>query len=129
MWRDIFTIRGRWERLNRLRYFGYTLLGSLIFVLASVVLFAFVNTLMAGSENDSLRSILNFVIYFFVLLVPGIYFPITIGTKRLHDLGYSGWWIIVIFVPLLNIVLGIYLLFWKGEKGKNKYGPDPLEQK
>ena len=47
--------------------------------------------------------------------------------RRLHDLNRPAWWCVGVFVPLVNLVLGIYLLFFKGTDGPNDYGPDPLE--
>ena len=46
--------------------------------------------------------------------------------RRLHDLNRSGWFLIAAIIPLLNFVLGIYLLFFKGTEGYNQYGEDPL---
>jgi len=38
-----------------------------------------------------------------------------ISIKRLHDIGMSGWWVLVPFIQ-------IYLLFKKGEESENKFG-------
>ncbi len=47
-------------------------------------------------------------------------------TKRLHDIGLSGW------VWMLGILVGdslcVALALIPGTKGPNKYGPDPLEK-
>ena len=49
--------------------------------------------------------------------------------KRAHDRGKSGWWILITLIPIAGfiwwlIVLGIF----EGQKGPNKYGPDPRGQ-
>ena len=47
--------------------------------------------------------------------------------RRLHDVGRSGWWYLIIF----TIIGMIPLLIWyctKGTKGNNRFGKDPLEQ-
>ena len=49
--------------------------------------------------------------------------------KRAHDRGKSGWWILITLIPIAGfiwwlIVLGIF----DGQKGPNKYGPDPRGQ-
>ena len=46
--------------------------------------------------------------------------------RRLHDLNRPGWWCLGMLIPLLNIVLAVYVLFFKGTDGPNDYGPDPL---
>ena len=44
------------------------------------------------------------------------------STRRLHDVGRSGWWQLVPFYSLV-------LLFSKGDEGPNDYGPDPRQKK
>lgn len=59
-----------------------------------------------------------------VLLTPVItFFPVI---KRLHDMNKSGGFALLMFFPLLNLVLGLILLFKKGTTGVNRYGDDPL---
>jgi uncharacterized membrane protein YhaH (DUF805 family) len=52
-------------------------------------------------------------------LIPGI----AIGVRRLHDVGRSGWWVLIAFT-----VIGILLLlFWyvqPGQRQSNAFGPD-----
>lgn len=51
----------------------------------------------------------------------------TLIIRRLHDLNYSGWWALLVFVPCVNFILGIYLTFFSGTVGENRFGADPLE--
>jgi uncharacterized membrane protein YhaH (DUF805 family) len=51
---------------------------------------------------------------------------IMIDIKRSHDLGRSGWFTLLLFVPLLNIWPLIELGFIKGNDGVNRYGPPAL---
>ncbi len=50
----------------------------------------------------------------------------SLGIRRLHDLDKSGWFALIYFIPVLNIILELYLLFFKGTEGMNRYGSDPL---
>jgi uncharacterized membrane protein YhaH (DUF805 family) len=44
-------------------------------------------------------------------------------TKRLHDLGISGWWAIsVLLIPMLPIII---LGAFRGSTHENKHGPPP----
>jgi uncharacterized membrane protein YhaH (DUF805 family) len=54
------------------------------------------------------------------LLIPTISF----ATRRLHDIGKSGWWQLLMLIPLAGFVL-IYFLAQKSE-GDNEYGPTPI---
>ncbi len=46
--------------------------------------------------------------------------------RRLHDLNRSGWWALIMLIPLVNLLFAVYVIFFKGTEGPNKYGPDPL---
>jgi uncharacterized membrane protein YhaH (DUF805 family) len=49
-----------------------------------------------------------------------------IYTKRWHDRGKSGWWSLIIFIPIIGpIWMFIECGFLAGEEGTNSYGPNP----
>jgi uncharacterized membrane protein YhaH (DUF805 family) len=66
-------------------------------------------------------SLILLSIYLVVALWPSI----AIYIKRSHDRGRSGWFILLLFVPILNIWALIEFLFLPGTLGANGYGPDP----
>ena len=48
------------------------------------------------------------------------------GVKRLHDSDRSGWFLLLNFVPILNIYLFYWLLLiCPGSYGPNRFGPAP----
>lgn len=56
-----------------------------------------------------------------LLIIPGL----AVAVRRLHDIGRSGWWYLLMLVPILNIVL-LFIWFAKeGEAGTNKWGANP----
>ena len=51
---------------------------------------------------------------------------IAVSTKRLHDRGKQGWWLLLLLVPLVGgvwYIIEVGLL--KGDDGPNDYGPEP----
>jgi uncharacterized membrane protein YhaH (DUF805 family) len=52
---------------------------------------------------------------------------ITVATRRLHDIGKSGWWQLLAFIPVLGVLVLIYWFALKGQGGANSYGPNPQE--
>lgn len=58
----------------------------------------------------------------------GIYPGIALGVKRAHDRGRSGWFYLILFVPLLCIWPVVEFVFLKGDSSENQYGPNPLEE-
>lgn len=57
-------------------------------------------------------------IYSLGVLIPSI----AVGVRRMHDVGKSGWFLII---PIVNIALALT----DGEKGVNQYGPNPKATK
>ncbi len=49
-----------------------------------------------------------------------------LGVKRAHDRGRSGWFVLVLFIPVVQIWPFIELWFLRGTTGDNQYGSDPL---
>jgi uncharacterized membrane protein YhaH (DUF805 family) len=55
-------------------------------------------------------------------------FGLSLSVRRMHDLNKSGWLYLLTLVPLVNIFIPFYLLFFPGSTGENKYGPQPLQK-
>ena len=56
-----------------------------------------------------------------------LYPSIAIYAKRWHDRGKSGWWTLILFVPIIGALwMLIECGFLRGTEGDNQYGPDPL---
>ena len=49
---------------------------------------------------------------------------IAVGVRRLHDVGKSGWWYLLAFVPIANLYI-IYLAIVDSQAGDNEYGSNP----
>ena len=63
-------------------------------------------------------------IVFLGLIIPNL----SVTVRRLHDLGYSGWFIVLVFVPCLGSIIGIVILVFmvvEGQSQINNYGPVP----
>lgn len=52
---------------------------------------------------------------------------LAIYIKRWHDRDKSGWWTLILFIPIIGFIWGLIELgMLEGTKGPNQYGPDPL---
>lgn len=49
--------------------------------------------------------------------------------RRLHDLNRNGLWSLLVFVPVASFFLFLYLCCFRGTRGRNSYGEDPLGRK
>jgi len=128
------------NRLNRKRYIkrSFAMIGiaTVLIIIAGII----ASVLNVNAEKVGM-------IVAVVLLIPSY----SLMIRRLHDLNRPAWWcipsviqvVLHLFVTkppfiltliggvlgLLNLGIGIYLLFFKGTDGFNQYGPDPLEGK
>lgn len=111
-----FTSKGR---LNRKSYIYRSIFLSLVLGIIQLILE------LATAAIEALE--LLFAVMILVLCIFGFVASIMMLARRLHDLDKSGWWMLLLFVPLVNILFYIYILFFKGTEGPNQYGDDPLQ--
>lgn len=57
-------------------------------------------------------------------LVPSI----AVSVRRLHDTNRSGWWMLVMFVPLIGQLVMLIFMVLDGTPGDNRFGPNPKQQ-
>jgi len=55
-------------------------------------------------------------------LIPSI----AIATRRLHDIDKSGWWQLIVFIPILGVIVLLVFLATKGDLGDNRFGSATL---
>lgn len=53
---------------------------------------------------------------------------LSVTVRRLHDIDKSGWWHLVVLIPLAGPIIMLVFAATKGTHGDNFYGPDPLNQ-
>lgn len=100
-------------RIGRLQYFGFAVVWGLLVAVVSTVVTAGEAT-AAPSAGGSLSLTVLLLVYLVAI--------VSYGVRRLHDLDKSGWWYLLSFVPLANVVLGLVLLFGPGTPGPNRFG-------
>ena len=97
MFKNIFSFSGRIRRTE------YWLTGPLVWLIMIPI---------------TIISSFTGVLLFFIWFIP-IWIFLAAGVKRSHDLGNSGW---LILIPIYN---PLFLAFASSEPFKNKYGPNP----
>ena len=108
----VFTGRSR-----RSEYWYFALFYFLILFALSIV------DVFAGTMSVEAEIGLFSGIFGLAMVVPSI----AVGVRRLHDIGKSGWWILIGFIPLVGWII---LLVWAcrdSQPGANAYGPNPKE--
>lgn len=47
--------------------------------------------------------------------------------RRLHDLGKSGWFLLIALIPIVGGIILLVMEAQEGNRGANQYGPDPKQ--
>ena len=119
----LFSVQGR---ANRAKFW----LVALAIVVIEVILFAVLlgGAAMSGDPEQiaaAMGPVASVVILAFVVIATWI--SVAVAVKRYHDRNKSGWWVLIVFVPVIG---GLWYLiecgFLRGTAGPNAYGPDPL---
>ncbi|MBQ3943110.1 MAG: DUF805 domain-containing protein [Elusimicrobia bacterium] len=45
--------------------------------------------------------------------------------RRLHDIDFNGWWILIGFIPFIGSIVLIIFACLPGTEGENRFGPAP----
>ncbi|MPZ30005.1 MAG: DUF805 domain-containing protein [Rhodospirillales bacterium] len=119
----LFSFQGR---ANRAKFW----LVALGIVVVEVILFAAIlgGAAMSGDPEEiasAIGPVAGVVIFVFVVIATWI--SIAVAVKRYHDRDKSGWWVLIVLVPIIG---GLWYLiecgFLRGTPGPNSYGPDLL---
>ncbi|MBU3663969.1 MAG: DUF805 domain-containing protein [Bacteroidetes bacterium] len=103
-------------RSRRAEYWYFVLIHFIILVFANILdLALFGNSAEVGAGYITLT-------YAFLTLLP----QLALGFRRLHDIGKSGWWLLIAFTGIGAILL-IWWLATDSEQGTNKFGANPKQ--
>ena len=104
-------------RARRKEYWMFTLFTLLFALLVGIV----IGILSAVGETAVIIAGILAVVWYFAHLVPGL----AVTVRRLHDTGKSGWFYLFALIPYIGSLIIFIFTVIEGDKGDNKYGPDP----
>lgn len=117
-------------RARRKEYWGFSVFPLLISLVLGVLFamsFAGRNS-YEGPSGFGIVLIVLLVIFILAVIIPGI----AVQVRRMHDIGQSGWLVLVLFVisaiPYIGLIGSIgYIVLGciDSQPGENKYGPPP----
>jgi uncharacterized membrane protein YhaH (DUF805 family) len=119
----LFSFRGR---VNRARFW---LVALGIVVVEAIAFAAMGGAAMLSSESTEPLAAIGPLsgIVMAVVVLAATWISLAVAVKRYHDRDKSGWWVLVLLVPVIGHLW--YLIecgFLPGTPGANAYGPDSL---
>lgn len=63
-------------------------------------------------------------IFALAMLVPSL----SVGVRRLHDTGRTGWWLLIALIPLIGGIVLLVFTVQDSDPGSNQYGENPKGQ-
>ena len=105
-------------RAQRAEYWYFVLFSSLIILGFAVI------DIALGTYNETRDIGLFSGLVSLALFIPGL----AVTVRRFHDIGCSGWWLLIGLIPLLGQVILLIFTLLDSEAGENVYGPNPKRQ-
>ncbi|MCH7514874.1 MAG: DUF805 domain-containing protein [Bacteroidetes bacterium] len=104
-------------RARRKEYWMFVLF-NMIFSVIAMILDNVLGIAMEGIGYGPLYGI-----YLLAIILPSL----AVAVRRLHDIGKSGWMILISLIPLIGGIWLLVLLVTDSNPGDNQYGPNPKE--
>ena len=104
-------------RARRKEYWIYNIINSIIGGLL------FFLDYMLGTTIDGLDLGVLYLVYALFVFIPGL----AVAVRRLHDVGKSGWMLLIALIPLIGAIWLLVLYLTDSNPGENKYGLNPKE--
>jgi uncharacterized membrane protein YhaH (DUF805 family) len=101
-------------RSRRKEYWMFCLF-SVIFTIAAMVL----DSILGSTVGMGYGVIYG--LYSLGVLIPSI----AVSVRRLHDVGKSGWFLLIALIPIIGAIWLIILVCSDSEAGETQYGPNP----
>ncbi len=118
----LFTSQGR---IRRAEYWGWSLGADVGLALFALIMGYVSYSVVARFMQGWLVYVLFFPLIGFVVLT-WTWKSVCLTAKRWHDIGKSGWWALLLWVPVVGWIWTVSQCGWRdGDRDENEYGPNP----
>lgn len=107
-WKNYVNFEGR---ARRKAFWMFVLFNFIATIITSTI-----DSIVFGQNAYVLTSLYNLAIF-----LPSI----AIGIRRLHDIGKTGWWLLISFIPCIGTIVLLVFACTDSQPGENLYGPNP----
>ena len=110
-------------RARRTEYWMFVLFNAL-FCIAAIIL----DNLLGLNFSRTVYGVEVGMYYGWIYTIDGLVVLLpnfAVGVRRLHDIGKSGWLLLVSLIPIVGGIILLVFMCTNGQKDENQYGPDP----
>ncbi|MCH7827260.1 MAG: DUF805 domain-containing protein [Bacteroidetes bacterium] len=90
------------------------------------IIFSVITTILdyvLGTDSSIVNAGLFSIIYGLAIFIPSI----SVAVRRLHDIGKSGWMLLIAIIPIIGAIWLLVLFVSDSATDENQYGPNPKE--
>ncbi len=102
-------------RARRKEYWFFVLFNIIISIILAVI-----DGVTGTLDPESGMGLLGLV-YTLAILIPAL----AVSVRRLHDTGRSGWWLLLLLIPLIGTIVILIFMVQDSKPEENQYGPSP----
>lgn len=112
-------------RARRKEYWMFFLFNLIFAVLAMIIDNVLGTTFKMGYGEIPMTLPYGYVyvLYLLAVFIPGL----AVSVRRLHDVGKSGWMILISLIPFIGVIWLLVLVCTDSQPGENKYGSNPKQ--
>ena len=119
------TIKNRYAkfdgRATRSEYWYFILFYFILALIVTLVDVLVINPMLGLTPEQAQQGGILQIILGLGLLIP----TLALTIRRLHDIGKSGWWFLIVLIPIIGALVLIYFYVQDSQAGSNIYGENP----
>jgi uncharacterized membrane protein YhaH (DUF805 family) len=100
-------------RASRPEFWYWVLFAIIVSVVAKVIDLV----LFPSADVSPINSLVGLALF-----LPGL----GVSVRRLHDIDRTGWWILLVLIPLIGAIILIIWYCQKGTPGPNRFGSEAM---
>jgi len=116
VWRKYAEFNGR---ARRKEYWMFALFNFVIVLVVEGISFGMLTATRSSMFGFMLAGLI--CIYCLAAVIPSL----AVTVRRLHDIGMSGWLVLIALVPILGGLALLVMTLMDSNPGANQYGPNP----
>ena len=103
----------------------YYLIGSILLLTIPISFIIYATIAVNLNPSTTIEVSLSIMALFTLYLIFMCLNLFSLKIRRLHDLGYSGFIVLLFVIPIIYVIFEIILIFKKGNVATNRYGEVP----